>query len=392
MYQQINIIKIMETLGYPIKGKGLCFGITSMARQAILAGELKTFDARIEKIGELCDAFKYLYTTLPERVNALEQEEQLDLIAFFDGVMLYHKLELPSEVLSNQFDQTGREAAQFVTPIELEDNLPTIVKSDCFVFNRREYSLRNWLDSLKNHLNAGAFVIEMSSMNHHILISYDQNRWIWIDPNFLPSTRLYDSRELEREINSVFDPSWKMTGNIIFDATLSTKESDRQAILDQLAGTNWERMQQESIEYARNTDQFGSNLLHFATMFSKVSLAKDLIHSGDLDLIDQKTKDGFSALFIAAQRGNFEILSALIEHGADPNIQTNQGCTALHIAAQNGHLEIVEYLIEHGASVDLAMNDGRTPQQIAENNAHPEIADLIEQKAAVPRAGTNFGF
>jgi ankyrin repeat protein len=83
-----------------------------------------------------------------------------------------------------------------------------------------------------------------------------------------------------------------------------------------------------------------------------------------------------SALHIAAKNGETETVKCLLEHGADVNLQSKCNIfqtfmslkystladysqqTALHIAVETGNEEIVKCLLEHRAKVDLL---GRSP-------------------------------
>jgi ankyrin repeat protein len=50
----------------------------------------------------------------------------------------------------------------------------------------------------------------------------------------------------------------------------------------------------------------------------------------------------------------------LVEHGADLNAKNNTNYTALILASENGNFEIVKYLVEKGADVN-AINNNKTP-------------------------------
>ena len=62
--------------------------------------------------------------------------------------------------------------------------------------------------------------------------------------------------------------------------------------------------------------------------------------------LEAKNKDGNSHLHIAAERGDIEVLSALIENGADIEAKNNFKQTPVFFAALNNHIEAVEFLVE----------------------------------------------
>ena len=62
--------------------------------------------------------------------------------------------------------------------------------------------------------------------------------------------------------------------------------------------------------------------------FSLSAAPKDPFKQLDADL-DLKSKDGSTALLIASFFAHPEIVEALLEAGADPNIRNNNGSTAL---------------------------------------------------------------
>jgi ankyrin repeat protein len=70
-------------------------------------------------------------------------------------------------------------------------------------------------------------------------------------------------------------------------------------------------------------------------------------------------------------------MDVLLQHGADVNAQvtgtktysmrnarspsTNEGMTALHVAAQTGNADLVRYLLEKGANTEIADSNGHKP-------------------------------
>ena len=48
----------------------------------------------------------------------------------------------------------------------------------------------------------------------------------------------------------------------------------------------------------------------------------------------------------------FEVVKALVSHGANVDLGNINGTTPLFLAAQEGYLKIIEYLLDNGAAVD----------------------------------------
>ncbi|MGO4837346.1 ankyrin repeat domain-containing protein, partial [Rhizobiaceae sp. 2RAB30] len=72
-------------------------------------------------------------------------------------------------------------------------------------------------------------------------------------------------------------------------------------------------------------------------------------------------------LHLAAARGDVERVAALLMSGDDPlRLDPLMGASALHLAAQGGNAEVVSSLIRHGALVNLQSHShGMTPLMVA---------------------------
>ena len=77
----------------------------------------------------------------------------------------------------------------------------------------------------------------------------------------------------------------------------------------------------------------------------------------------QHLTNGSTPLIVAATFGHTEVARALIQGGADLEIQNSDGSTALHAAAFLCHEDIVRSLIEHGANRDARNGTGSTALQ-----------------------------
>ena len=100
--------------------------------------------------------------------------------------------------------------------------------------------------------------------------------------------------------------------------------------------------------------------IHTATVLGDLKVIKQHIDAGT-DLDEREPTMGSTPLISAAVFGRTEVARALIEAGADVNIQNNEGSTALHTAAFLCRTEIVEMLLAHGADKNLLNIYGSTP-------------------------------
>lgn len=80
----------------------------------------------------------------------------------------------------------------------------------------------------------------------------------------------------------------------------------------------------------------------------------------NIELINNKNKDGKTFLHIAADNRNHKIVEILLSLNADVNVKDNDGRTALHLAAYDGGYYIVTLLLEKGADVNIRDNNGQT--------------------------------
>ena len=93
--------------------------------------------------------------------------------------------------------------------------------------------------------------------------------------------------------------------------------------------------------------------------------------------IDLRTRDGRSALYLAAEAGHEAIVRFLIERRADVHLASENHITALRMAAENGHIAIVRLLLEARAGMDIKAGGLGLILENAERNGHHEVADLL---------------
>ena len=121
--------------------------------------------------------------------------------------------------------------------------------------------------------------------------------------------------------------------------------------------------------------------LYYAAMLGFRDLAEHLIvmHPEHIN-----ARGGWeeTPMHVAARSGHADILSLLLEHGADIDGQDIYGQTPLHRASRNPQVEAVQCLLDHGADVNaLDINDW-TPLFLAASEEHVEFARMLLEHGA----------
>ena len=106
-----------------------------------------------------------------------------------------------------------------------------------------------------------------------------------------------------------------------------------------------------------------------------------ILRGCEAGMVNVKNQYGWTAAMMAAGSCQFDVLKALVDHGADLNIRDNDGYTALMLAcgfSPGGHGDdIVRYLLDHGANPSDGNNDGWTAAHWAAANGYSKSLSLV---------------
>jgi ankyrin repeat protein len=106
----------------------------------------------------------------------------------------------------------------------------------------------------------------------------------------------------------------------------------------------------------------GSNALIEAITFDHFDIAKLLIVNGaDVNIKAIDKEGGYNALCISSAKGRTDIVSILLNHNANVNIENYYGETPLTLAAEFNHINIVKLLVEKGADLNKKNQNNITP-------------------------------
>ncbi len=128
-----------------------------------------------------------------------------------------------------------------------------------------------------------------------------------------------------------------------------------------------------------------------------VYAVRSMIDSGEdvnalsLDLIEGQYWK-MTPLIRASVLGNIEIMTMLLEAGADVNGKDEVGDTPLMAAAEFGHINGAKLLIESGANIDSTKPDQTTALMIAVRNGDAKMTNLLVEAGADLNIGFGTGY
>lgn len=150
----------------------------------------------------------------------------------------------------------------------------------------------------------------------------------------------------------------------------------------------------------------GFTPLLFAARHGDVDSARLLLDAGAN--VNETAADGLSVLVLAAHSGHTKLVTFLLGRGADVNAAA-VGYTALHAAVLRGDLQMISTLLEDGADPNARLTKGTrvprdtnrwvlssylvgaTPFLLAAKYAEPEIMRVLVSRGADPLLVTNDG-
>ncbi|MCJ1390661.1 Ankyrin-2 [Xylographa bjoerkii] len=135
----------------------------------------------------------------------------------------------------------------------------------------------------------------------------------------------------------------------------------------------------------------GLTPLSVACYNGQAHVARALAQVMDRRGLNIRADNSFTALHYALGLcPDLELVRALLEKGADPDLATESGLTPLRIAIGRGLLSIAKLLIEYDVDVNAPDQDGSTAISIALGMNNIELLqDLIASGAVLPESGQN---
>jgi ankyrin repeat protein len=101
----------------------------------------------------------------------------------------------------------------------------------------------------------------------------------------------------------------------------------------------------------KDNEELSNLFLTIKSRIGNINRIREKITAEPKPNLNEKNDIGNTPLIDAAYEGSLEVVTALLEAGANPNIVGNDDGTALDWAASKGRTEIVKKLAEYGAKM-----------------------------------------
>ena len=175
-----------------------------------------------------------------------------------------------------------------------------------------------------------------------------------------------------------------------FWSTISGKRSsrfrgtqERSATPESVVSTPGSRRGRRGFESSYHTSiDFGSEdglsappIVRAAQAGSVIEVEKLLDQRADISA--RHVQSGRSALSVASNCGNEEVVRLLLRYGATVNERDASSFSPLHLASMRGHVDVVESLMQEHADVDLKGPNDRTPLRVAAEKGQIEVAEVL---------------
>lgn len=111
----------------------------------------------------------------------------------------------------------------------------------------------------------------------------------------------------------------------------------------------------------------------------------------DLQILNQKDRDGRNLLMFAVIYQRPMIVEYLLKKGLNVNEQDKNGFSALHFAVQSNRVDTIKSLLNYGADVNLKNEFGNIPLMLSNNVTPKEIFKLLIANGTDIYCPNNFG-
>ena len=167
----------------------------------------------------------------------------------------------------------------------------------------------------------------------------------------------------------------------LHEACLHGQEKIVKLLLDKMKTIKSEEGSQEGKINLLVKNHLGLTPFHLACRGGHLEIARKLYYHSDQPflLVADKDIEGATALHLACQKDQPDVIEFLLSNGADVFAHKKDGMTPMHIAAQHGCLEVMKSLITGNENIDIDVRDRyeQTPLHFAAEYGKVEMMRLL---------------
>ncbi|MFP3016488.1 MAG: ankyrin repeat domain-containing protein [Wolbachia sp.] len=163
---------------------------------------------------------------------------------------------------------------------------------------------------------------------------------------------------------------------LVSTAVYEGKEDEVKVLLDKTA-----KKSTADVEHKNQCSQ-NWTALNYAVYNGNVKLSESVFKSflekkGDINALTSCNDDNWALLHYAVHYGSLDMVSFLVDKGANVEIRSKEGKTPLHLAVEEAKQNIINLLLDRGADIEAKNNDGRTPLYLAAYNNDSGVIELL---------------
>lgn len=394
-YDHEKLVAIIQRAGYPVNSEGVCFGVALMGLQAMLAGELAEFNARLDKIFSLTnqqiERLYLFFASRSEEGNLYNAEADLtadewEIITLCQNIALHLKPYEHPDYFPGTTHQDAITTVNLLAPNKLRET-SYINKDTGQHITQDEPAFSDLLEQGKLRKIYGASTIKFydsitGAFDFASLTQYFSmiQKELFGKQSILPLALLLGCSN--HAIAVTFDPSQKlwMIANANKLPAYAVAEHDiSAAVIHALSGsqTGCVIMQTQFAGIKSPHETLTSNSINKIKEWN----AKNLDINTD-KLSAMRDDDNCSYFLLAAKTGDLDAVKKL--HQADINAAGASGYTPLMLASMFGHLDVVMELLQRGADTKALDKYGRDAFKLASLNGNSTIAFHIANPSVFP--------
>ncbi len=326
---QAWLIDRMRAVGYKVTEAGMCYGITSMAVQAFLMGDMDKFLKRLHFIAAIpSNDFKKTMEKkhADERVEFKNGNQEnsnhiyaKDIYAFFDGVALYQNPNFYREIFPTGM-QKNNLAKELVNPTRKNAINSCLTSTGIYT---SEEDVKAYLQCLQTHFSTIPISISFSTGVHAVSIHFnpENKTWLFLDPNRMNDQFEDNLESLSKKIMSCAGYQGCLHFSIVTNQTNSTVIENNVKNLQE--DPVWNSLHKFTDEKNKALHKYSSTLsFYYGSYLGFICLAGD---SGKVqELLDnsefktnelfRKNNDGQHFLTLTIRSGKKDLVQYIFEH------------------------------------------------------------------------------